>query len=83
MRPSTLLRGLAAAALSLAFVVAPARVAAHESWWTETLGTPTCDAAIIEVTGFAYDAAAGGFISENSGLLFGYALHEELRSKGW
>ena len=41
MRPSTLVRGLAAAALSLAFVVAPARVAANESWWTETLGTPS------------------------------------------
>lgn len=76
MHPSTLFRGLAAAALSLAFVAAPARVAAHESWWTETLGTPECDAAIVEVTGFAYDPASGGFVSENSGLLFGYALHE-------
>lgn len=76
MHRSTLFRGLAAAALSLAFVVAPARVAAHESWWTETLGTPTCDSAIIEVTGFTYDAAGGGFLATDSGLLFGYALHE-------
>jgi hypothetical protein len=75
MRPSTLFRGLAAAALSLAFVATPARVAAHENWWEKEIGRTECESTAIEVTNFVYSADDEGFLSDG-GLLFAFALHE-------